>query len=111
MFEQERYSAEHFVSDFIRMFELKTGFRLITFYMSMRDVKENRKIWKILDDAYLKELQRLPKRNNSIIMNCKTYSELFVKLLEELNKNLAYRIENGDLKIYSDTTMPKERIF
>ncbi|CAD8095675.1 unnamed protein product [Paramecium sonneborni] len=111
MFEQDRYSAEHFVSDFIRMFELKTGLRLITFYMAMRDVKENRNIWKILDDAYFKELQKLPKRNNSIIMNCKTYSELFLRLLDELNKNLAQRIEKGELKNYVDTIMAKERIF
>ena len=111
MFESNRYSAEHFVSDFIRMFELKTGLRLITFYMSMRDIKENRAIWKILDDAYYKELQRLPKRNNSIIMNCQTYSELFLRLLDELNKNLSTRVENGQLKNYTETVMPKERIF
>ncbi|CAD8180779.1 unnamed protein product [Paramecium pentaurelia] len=111
MFEQDRYSAENFVSDFIRMFELKTGLRLITFYMAMRDVKENININKILDDAYFKELQKLPKKNNSIIMQCKTYSELFLRLLDELNLNLVQRIENGNLKNYADTIMAKERIF
>ncbi|CAD8190995.1 unnamed protein product [Paramecium pentaurelia] len=111
MFEQDRFNAEKFVSDFIKMFELKTGLRLITFYMAMRDVKENKNKWKILDDAYFKELQKLPRRYNSIIMNCNTYSELFLKLLDELNKNLVQRIETGELKNYADTIMPKERIF
>lgn len=44
-------------------------------------------------------------------MNCNTYSELFLKLLDELNKNLISRIETGELKNYADTIMPKERIF
>lgn len=44
-------------------------------------------------------------------MISKTYSELFVKLLEELNKNLTNRIEEGILVNYNDTIMPKERIF
>lgn len=38
------------------MFEPKTGLRLITFYMAMNDVRENKGLWKILDDAYLKEI-------------------------------------------------------
>lgn len=111
MLESEKYSAENFVNDFIRMFDLKTGFRLLTFYMSMRDVREQKGLWKILDDAYFKELKNLPRRNNSIIIISKTYSELFVKLLEELNKNLTNRIEEGTLVNYNDTIMPKERIF
>lgn len=40
MFESERFSAENFVNDFVRMFDMKTGLRLLTFYMSMRDVRE-----------------------------------------------------------------------
>lgn len=82
------------------MFEPKTGLRLITFYMAMNDVRDNKPFWRILDDAYLKELKALPRRNNPIIMVCKTYSELFIKLLEELNKNLIKRIEDGDLVNY-----------
>ncbi|CAK59149.1 unnamed protein product (macronuclear) [Paramecium tetraurelia] len=111
MFEQERYDPENFTTDFIRLFELKTGLRLITFFMAMRELKERKDLWKKVDDVYFKELQRLPKKNNSIIMQCKTYSELFLKLLDELNINLACRIEKGELKNYADTAMPKERIF
>ncbi|CAD8054407.1 unnamed protein product [Paramecium primaurelia] len=109
--ESEKISAENFVNSFINMFEPKTGLRLITFYMAMKDVRDNKPFWKILDDAYLKELKALPRRNNPIIMICKTYSELFIKLLDELNRNLIKRIEDGDLVNYQDTIMPKERIF
>lgn len=91
-------SAEHYVNSFIQMFEPKTGLRLITFYMAMKDVKDQ--FSKILDDAYIKQLKALPRRNNPIIIVCKTYSELFIKLLEELNKNLIKRIEDGDLVQY-----------
>ncbi|CAD8114779.1 unnamed protein product [Paramecium sonneborni] len=111
LFESEKISAENFVSSFIKMFEPKTGLRLITFYMAMNDVRENKGLWKILDDAYLKEIQALPRINNPIIIICKTYSELFIKLLNELNKNLIKRIEDGDLVNYQDTIMPRERIF
>ncbi|CAK87927.1 unnamed protein product (macronuclear) [Paramecium tetraurelia] len=109
LFETDKMSAEHYVNSFIQMFEPKTGLRLITFYMAMKDVKDQ--FSKILDDAYIKQLKALPRRNNPIIIVCKTYSELFIKLLEELNKNLIKRIEDGDLVQYQDTIMPKERIF
>lgn len=40
MFENQKFPTENFVNDFIRMFDIKTGIRLLTFYMAMRDVKE-----------------------------------------------------------------------
>lgn len=30
-------------------------------------------MWKELDDSLLKELKKLPKRNNSLILNVNTY--------------------------------------
>ena len=57
MFESEKFSAENFVNDFIRMFQIKTGIRLLTFYMSMRDVREQKTMWKALDNALIKELR------------------------------------------------------
>lgn len=82
------------------MFAPKTGLRLIPFYMAMNDVRDNKAFWKNLDDAYFKELISLQRTNNPIIIMCKTYSELFIKLLDELNKNLIKRIEDGDLVNY-----------
>jgi hypothetical protein len=34
-------------------------------------------MWKALDNALIKELRLLPRRNNNIITACKSYSELF----------------------------------
>lgn len=38
--ESDKFAPENFVSDFLKKYGHKTGFRLLSFYQAMRDVRE-----------------------------------------------------------------------
>mmetsp|Transcript_11382 Transcript_11382/g.9788 ORF Transcript_11382/g.9788 Transcript_11382/m.9788 type:complete len:207 (+) Transcript_11382:79-699(+) len=108
-YKKGKTTEEGLFKQFVTVLGKRLTFKAFPFYIATIG---NDHTCRILDEFYYRQMLQLPRKNNALIYDIRTYGDLIKKLHFEFEKNIIERIRSGKVNfVEKEFIMDESRIF